>query len=656
MSSDHSGTLDHARLHRRVKRQAPAANNPSIPAASAADPATGSTDAAAADTSAPAQAATTTTTRSAAATTTTTAQEVIESTSSVAPSSTTTTAAPVESSTTAEPSTTTTSSTTTTTTTTQAPTTTSAAPTTSSTTTSEAPETTSSATTESSSSTAIALTTSDATSTTIVIVSGSAASSSSSSALPTASSAGDNGSSGSSSLGTGSVIGIVAGAVVGIIVVAGVAVWLFKKKFSRDDDDDQVSPFDRDEFRRASVMLDDVDEAHHYEAAAAAAQYSHSHGHSPQMSEYSMHEMYPGGATGLGRSETLMSSGSGGGVLPGLARGQTLMNPRPPTMISNHYAHQQQQQQFMPSYAPGQVVPSVPPQAYHNGGSSMSSTMDLYGNTGGPGPYAPAIGVAAGSPYGNGGPVLGAPAGQHLDRSLGSANAGLWRGGNGNGGGDLSRNNSQMSSYSQISSPADAPVYLPAALRPGGSSHGHGGPGGAGGYPDERPLSRVHEDDEAAPSYRSEYGVALGGGGGGAGGYGGGYAHQHQHQQAHGESLSRSGTPTNANVQQTFFEPSHAGGPAGGASSRAQDAKWDLYHGAGAGGRAPDGPSSHAQSGVVGQAWSDEELSALAGGQQRRRAASPAGDKLERRLSIRNGGLDAYDDDEEDAAAYGGMH
>ncbi|GAA5941439.1 hypothetical protein JCM3775_004927 [Rhodotorula graminis] len=649
MSSDHSGTLDHARLHRRVKRQAAVAN-PSVPAASAADPATapGAGNDAAADTSAPAQPATTTTTRAAAAaTTTTTAQQVIESTSSAAPSSSTTTAAPVESSTTAEPSTTTTPSTTSTTTTTQAPTTTSAAPTTSSTTTSSAPETTSSATSESSSSTAVALSTSDATSTTIVIVSGSAASPSSSSALPTASSAGDNGSSGSSSLGTGSVIGIVAGAVVGIIVVAGVAVWLFKKKFSRDDDDDQVSPFDRDEFRRASVMLDDVDEAHHYEAAAAAAQYAHSHGHSPQMSEYSMHEMYPGGATGLGRSETLMSNGSGGGVLPGLARGQTLMNPRPPTMISNHYAHhQQQQQQFMPSYAPGQVVPSVPQQAYHNGGASMSSTMDLYGNTGGPGPYAPAIGVPAGTPYGNA---------QQLDRSLGSANAGSWRGGNGNGGGgagDLSRNNSQLSSYSQISSPADAPVYLPAALRAGGSSHGHGGPGGAGGYPDERPLSRVHEDDEAAPSYRSEYGVALGG----AGGYGGGYAHQHQHQQMHGESLSRSGTPTNANVQQTFFEPSHTGGPAGGASAQAQDAKWDLYHGAGSAGRAPAGPSSHAQSGVVGQAWSDEELSALAGGQQRRGAASPGGDKLERRLSIRNGGLDAYGDDEQDAAAYGGMH
>jgi len=411
-----------------------------------------------------------------------------------------------------------------------------------------------------------------------------------------------------------------------------------------------VSPFDRDEFRRASVMLDDVDEAHHYEAAAAAAQYSHSHGHSPQMSEYSMHEMYPGGATGLGRSETLMSSGSGGGVLPGLARGQTLMNPRPPTMISNHYAHQQQQQQLMPSYAPGQVVPSVPQQAYHNGGASMSSTMDLYGNTGGPGPYAPAIGVAAGSPYGTngGGPSQGGQ--QQLDRSLGSANAGSWRGGSGTGG-DLSRNNSQMSSYSQISSPADAPVYLPAALRPGGSSHGHGGPGGAGGYPDERSLSRVHEDDEAAPSYRSEYGVALGDG---AGGYGGGYAHQHQHQQQmHGESLSRSGTPTNANVQQTFFEPSRAGAAAG-ASSQAQDAKWDLYHGAGAA-RAPVGPSSHAQSGVVGQAWSDEELSALAGG-QRRGAPSPSGDKLERRLSIRNGGLDAYDDDDEDAGVYGGMH
>lgn len=373
-------------------------------------------------------------------------------------------------------------------------------------------------------------------------------------------------------------------------------------------------------------MLDDVDEAHHYSP-------HHSHGHSPQMSEYSMHEL-PNGA-GIVRSNTLLSNGSGGGgVLPGLARGQTLVNPRPPTMIGNHYAHQQQhhhhqqqhqQQAFMPSYAPGQVVPSMPPQAYaapgaagggHGPSLSNMTQMDLYGATGGPGPYHAA--AAAG--------VGGSAAG------LASASAGAWRGGGGGGGGDLSRNNSQASAYSTLSSPADAPVYVPAALRPGGSSHGHGAPGS--GYPDERPLSLVHEDDEA-PSYLS------GGGAGGAaagGGYGGAYA-------AHAQSLSRSGTPTNANVQQTFFDPS-------GGARQAQDAKWDMYHHHPSSGPVPRGvgPAAHAQSGVVGQAWSDEELSALAAGQR----ADEAG-KRERRLSVRNGGLDAFDDDDDDAGAYGGM-
>ncbi|TNY17893.1 hypothetical protein DMC30DRAFT_449337 [Rhodotorula diobovata] len=590
MATDHSSTLQHARLHRRVKRQAaaPAASSAGGTDAQPGGGAGASTGAAGqGDTAAAAQSTTTART-----TATTTAQDVIESTSSVAPSSSATTAAPVDqsssSSTTTTTTTTTTSSTPTTTTTSAEPSTTSEPPSsTTTTTTSQAPETTST-TSETTTSSASAVTTSDLTSTTIVIVSGSAASSSSSSsALPSASKAADNGG-GSSSLGTGGVIGIVAGAVVGIIVIAGVAVWLFKKKFSRDDDDDQVSPFDRDEFRRASVMLDDVDEAHHYSP-------HHSHGHSPQMSEYSMHEL-PNGA-GIVRSNTLLSNGSGGGgVLPGLARGQTLVNPRPPTMIGNHYAHQQQhhhhqqqhqQQAFMPSYAPGQVVPSMPPQAYaapgaagggHGPSLSNMTQMDLYGATGGPGPYHAA--AAAG--------VGGSAAG------LASASAGAWRGGGGGGGGDLSRNNSQASAYSTLSSPADAPVYVPAALRPGGSSHGHGAPGS--GYPDERPLSL---------------------------------------------SLSRSGTPTNANVQQTFFDPS-------GGARQAQDAKWDMYHHHPSSGPVPRGvgPAAHAQSGVVGQAWSDEELSALAAGQR----ADEAG-KRERRLSVRNGGLDAFDDDDDDAGA-----
>ncbi|BGP39494.1 hypothetical protein JCM10449v2_003444 [Rhodotorula kratochvilovae] len=575
MASEHAHALEHVRLHRRiVKRQdrAPfadvqaslaAADDGALPAES--DPAVVTTTAAA-----PVQ-----TTTSAAAppvqqSTTSAAQDAIESTSSLAPSSSATTAAPVQ--------TTSSSAVPTTTTTTTTPSTTSQAPSTSSTT-SEEPETSSSSSTTTTSESSSSLATSEVPSTTVVIVSGSlsTSTSTSSSALASASKASDNG--GGSSIGTGGVIGIVAGAVVGIIAIVGVAVWFFKKKWQREDDDDQVSPFDRDEFRRASVMLDDVDEHYaHSMGSYRGGPPPPPGGHSPQMSEYSMHDV-----SGLGRSNTLLSNGSGGGgggVLPGLARGNTLAAPRPPTMIGAHYTHQQQY--AMPSFQPGQVVPSMPPQAY--GG------IDLYGATGGAGPYAAAAGL---SPYGAAG----------LDRSLTSASAGAWRGA------DLSRNNSQASAYSQVSDgPHAGGAYVPAALRPGGSGHGHAGLGG--GYPDERPLSLVHEDDEP-------------------------YSPAHGAFPA-GAPQSRSGTPTNANVQQTFFEPSGGAG-AHHHAQHAREESLDAF-------RPRGGPAARAQQGVVGQAWSDEDVHALA-----------QGEKRERRLSVRNGGLDAFDDDD-DAGAYAGMH
>ncbi|BGP24159.1 hypothetical protein Rt10032_c03g1713 [Rhodotorula toruloides] len=512
--------------------------------------------------------------------------------------STTTSAAPVPSSTTSEPvqqSTTTTAISSSTTT---------QAVATSSTTTS------SSTTTTAASSSSILSLSSASAFTTVVVVPASSSTFSSSASAATVSRPASNAAQSGSSVSTGTVVGIVIGALAGVGVLACAVVWLFKKKFNRDDDD-QVSPFDRDEFRRASVMLDDVDE--HYVSqslnsyrnvatgGSAGGPGSISGGHSPQMSEYSMHDMMDNGA--LARSGTLMSSTGTAAALPGLARGNTLSAPRPPTMISHHFQHQQQQQGVMPSFQPGQVVPgmpSPPPPSYHTGYGG-SGAIDLYGATGGAGPYGaiphPANGLA---PY----PI----AAGGLDRSLSTASAGPWHGTRAGPGADLSRANSQASAYSQMSDGAQAGSSLPASLRPGGSSHGHGGPGAGAGAYDERPLSLVHEHDEPYSSSNPTFDRAR--------------------QAEAGAELSRSGTPVNHNVQQTFFSHSAAG--------HVREESLDAF-----GARKGAADRGVEQSAIVGR-WSDGEEFADDG----------ASVKRERRLSIRNGGLDQFDED--DADVYGG--
>lgn len=223
-------------------------------------------------------------------------------------------------------------------------------------------------------------------------------------------------------------------------------------------------------------------------------------GHSPQMSEYSM------------------SNVGVGAVLPGLARGGTLNNPRPPTAIMNHYQHQQ----MMPSFQPGQVVPTAPSPPMQYGGGQQQPQFPNHSPPLG-GTYAPM------DPYGNY-PQAPQPV-QFADQTggLSSAAAGHWNGVappmNMNGG-DLSRNNSQMSSYSQYSDGASRQI-VPPNLRPGGSS--------SQGHPDERPLSLVHEDDEPySPSH-------------------GNFSRQQRTGSPIEYLPERSGTPTNSNVQQTFF-------------------------------------------------------------------------------------------------------
>ncbi|GAA6024852.1 hypothetical protein JCM11491_005674 [Sporobolomyces phaffii] len=541
MNQVHSPALDRLIRRQRVSGGEPGAV-PDAAAAGAADSSSSSSQASSSP-AAPA-AATTTTTTQAAQTTTTTTQSPAPSTT------TTTTTTSVPSSSSLVPA----SSSTTTTTTTPAQASSSAAPSSSSTTTTtSAAPATSSTTSTTTSSTTVRDTTSQeqqqdtafstSARTTVVIVSGSASSGTASGSGALASStAGASGT--STSIGTGGVIGIVAGAVVGVVFVAAVVAFLFKKYARKHDDDDQISPFDKDEFRRASVMLDDDVDA--YPESAYHNDRGGGLGHSPQMSEYSM--------TNVGI----------GAVLPGLARGQTLHNPRPPTAILNHYQHQHQQ--MMPSFQPGQVIPtsSSPPHGSYSFANSNPSPP--LGGT-----YAPM------DPYAY--PQLPHPAAQQpfapdQTGGLSTAAAGHW-----NGvappmmqhPADLSRNNSQLSSYSQYSEPRQL-------VRQGGgsSSMSHGG------HPDERPLSLVHEDDEPySPSHAGSF----------------------SRQQQTEYIPERSGTPTNSNVQQTFF------GAQGVTTAE------------------------------TGNDWEEE--------------AERDHRERQRRLSIRNGGLDQFDDRDD---PYDGMH
>ncbi|KAL8279860.1 hypothetical protein RQP46_007710 [Phenoliferia psychrophenolica] len=264
----------------------------------------------------------------------------------------------------------------------------------------------------------------------------------------------------------GTIVGIVAGVLVGVIVLATICGWLFRKKFGRKDEDED-SPFDRDDFRRQSMLIDDD-------------QGGYAGGHSPQMSEHSMNPAYGN----LGRQNT---------VLPGLARNGTMQDPRPPSSIVNHFQRPQQQQQMAPSFSPGQIVPNA------------------YGQ---PSPPRPVFNAAPGGSYGGGNPGMdlygGYPlaAGQHqqLDRGIYGMPAQHLQHPNyaqQNQQQGLERNPSNASGYSQ-----GPPANDRRSPAPSHSPH------------DDRPLSLVHEED--------------------------------------GETYSRSGTPVDSNVQQSYFAHGHS--------------------------------------------------------------------------------------------------
>lgn len=152
--------------------------------------------------------------------------------------------------------------------------------------------------------------------------------SSASSALATAASPNTLTSTGPS---TGAVVGIVAGALIGVIILSTFVGFCFRRNFRKKQEDDHI--FDKDDFRRESVMLDD----------------DFPSGSNNEMAEYS---------------------------LPGQGRNDS-STPRPPSMIANHFA-----QQAMPSFAPGQIfqhqhAPPSPMGGFN--GSYNQPGLDMYG-------------------------------------------------------------------------------------------------------------------------------------------------------------------------------------------------------------------------------------------------------------------------------------
>lgn len=241
-------------------------------------------------------------------------------------------------------------------------------------------------------------------------------------------------------------MGIVAGALLGVVCLAALIGYALKKK--RSDDDDDISPFDKEEFKRSSHMIMDDDDPIY--GNENNSMYGSQHQH--QMSEY-----------GLDRSNSSMA-------LPGLARGGSVASPRPPTAIINHYNHQQ----MMPSFQPGQVVPTMPQPVYNNGQYHSDGSTDLLGGY----PISPRMQ-------------------QHDQMQRQPSNASQWNNGQPHLAhpyqADLSRGPSNASAYSTRSEqPMGAVVGGMRSNNP--RSEGHS---------DEKHLSLVQEEDEMEHHNRS---------------------------------------------------------------------------------------------------------------------------------------------------------
>lgn len=139
----------------------------------------------------------------------------------------------------------------------------------------------------------------------------------------------------SNGVGVGPIIGIVAGALAGIAVIAVIVGYLFKK-YGRKEDPYEADPFSPDDFRRQSAMLPDT--------------YEHDDGYN-DMSEYQNASPfgndagYGAGAAGYGAgagATAAVAAGGAGVGAAGLAAASSFRSqnesrgPRPPSMFEKH--------------------------------------------------------------------------------------------------------------------------------------------------------------------------------------------------------------------------------------------------------------------------------------------------------------------------------
>ncbi|PWN29001.1 hypothetical protein BDZ90DRAFT_259064 [Jaminaea rosea] len=190
----------------------------------------------------------------------------------------------------------------------------------------------------------VAVTNSNSIATSVQLITSSAAPIQSASATPTSDSNG---------VGAGPIIGIVAAALAGVVIVAA-AIGFLVKKYSKKNDPYETNPFDADQFRRESVMLPEGFES--------------DDGHAPSMTEHRNFGPASGGGAGsLNGYEDMGYAGAAAGM--GGAYGSSYSHndggaPRPPTMFARHNDAHGPGVGAVFNKAP---VPELPPMAFGGG-------------------------------------------------------------------------------------------------------------------------------------------------------------------------------------------------------------------------------------------------------------------------------------------------
>lgn len=165
--------------------------------------------------------------------------------------------------------------------------------------------------------------------------------------------------------GAGPIIGIVAGALAGLVLVAAAVSYLVKwygKK--KDVDPYEANPFDRDDFRRQSVMIPDgFDSDDGHGLGRTSPEY---HGHNTYNDEMVMANGASSASLG-GGAATAAALGAGGAAVAASSSSHNgdAGRPRPPTMFARH------QDAHAPSvgavFNQPPVVPQLPPMAFGGG-------------------------------------------------------------------------------------------------------------------------------------------------------------------------------------------------------------------------------------------------------------------------------------------------